>query len=78
MILQLNQCKWFFPQILQPARLTDSAMTLIDNIYTNKFLDDIFGGNILIETADHLAQFISVEKDTGNKSHPNNYKRDYS
>ena len=52
-------------------------MTLIDNIYTNNFSDETFGGNLLIEIADHLAQFISVEKDIGNKTQPNYYKRDY-
>ena len=32
-----------------------------------------------MEIADHLAQFISVEKDTGSKAQPNNYyKRDYT
>ena len=54
-------------------------MTLIDNIYTNNFSGDIFGGNLLMEIADHLAQFIYVEKDTGYKMQPNNYyKRDYT
>ena len=31
----------FLPQILQPIRITDSTMTLIDNIYTNNFSNDI-------------------------------------
>ena len=53
-------------------------MTLIGNIYTNNFSDDIFGGNLLMEIADHLSQFIPVEKDTGNKAQPNYYKRDYT
>ena len=66
----------FLPHILQPTRITDSTMTLIDNIYTNNFSDDIFGGNLLMEIADHLAQFISVEKDTGNKVQPNNYYKE--
>ena len=68
----------FLPQILQPTRLTDPTMTLIDNIYTNNFSNDIFGGNLLMEIADHLVQFISVEKDIAYKAQPNYYKRDYS
>ena len=51
---------------------------LIDNIYTNNFTDDIFGGNLLMEIADHLAQFISVEKDTGNKAQAQNFLDDLS
>ena len=53
-------------------------MTLIDTIYTNSFSNDIFGGNLLMEIADHPAQFISVVKDNAYKSQPNYYKRDYS
>ena len=68
----------FLPQILQPTRLSDSTMTLVDNNYTNNFSNDIFGGNLLIEIADHLAQFVSVEKDTVYKVQPNYYKREYS
>ena len=73
----LTTANGFLPQIFQPTRLTDSSMTLIDNIYTNNFSDETFGGNLLIEIADHLAQFLSVEKDIGNKTQPNYYKRDY-
>ena len=53
----------FLPQILQPTRITDSTMTLIDNIYTNNFSNDIYGGNLLLDIADHLVQFISVGND---------------
>ena len=53
-------------------------MALIDNIYTNNFSNDIFGANLLMEIADHLVQFISVEKDIAYKAQPNYYKRDYS
>ena len=41
----------FLPLILQPTRITDSTMTLIDNIYTNNFSNDIYGGNLLLEIA---------------------------
>ena len=65
----------FLPQILQPTRITDSTMTLIDNIYTNNFSNDIYGGNLLLEIADHLVQFISVGNDTTHKTRSNYYKR---
>ena len=68
----------FLPQILQPTRISDSSMTLIDNIYTNTFSSNISGGNVLIEIADHLVQFISVDKDIALTSEPNIYIRDYN
>ena len=68
----------YLPQITMPTRVTDTTMSIIDNIYTNTFTEDIFSGNIIIQIADHLLQFISV-----NKKHKINhikstyYKRDY-
>ena len=50
------------PYITLPTRLTDTTMSIIDNIYTNTFKEDIFSGNIMIEIADHLLQFISINK----------------
>ena len=47
----------FIPQITLPY-LTDSTMTLIDNIYSNMFLNNTFSGSIIIEIADHLLQFV--------------------
>ena len=52
----------FLPLILQPTRITDSSQTLIDNIFTNAFTHESISGNILIEFADHLTQFASVQK----------------
>ena len=36
-------------------------MTLIDNIFTNTMNYNSFSGNILIQIADHLSQFLSVD-----------------
>ena len=58
----------YLPQITMPTRLTDTTMSIIDNIYTNTFTGDIFSGNIIIQIADHLLQFISVNK-KHSKSH---------
>ena len=49
------------PLITQPTRLSDTSKTLIDNIYTNVFHKESISGNILIERADHLAQFAFFE-----------------
>ena len=67
----------FLPRITLPTRITDTTMSIIDNIYTNTFKEEIFSGNIMIEIADHLLQFISVNKDEVNHIKPNYFKRDY-
>ena len=67
----------FPPHITLPTRITDTIISLIDNIYTNTFKEEIFSGNIMIEIADHLLQFISVNKDEVNHVKPNYFKRDY-
>ena len=53
----------YLPQIIQPTRITETTMTIIDNIYTNTFINNIISGNLLIEIADHLVQFVSVNKE---------------
>ena len=52
----------YLPHITIPTRITDSSMTIIDNIYTNTFSNNIFSGNILAKIADHLSQFISIQR----------------
>ena len=47
-------------------------MSIIDSIYTNTFKEEICSSNIMIEIADHLLQFISVNKDK-----VNNIKHNY-
>ena len=68
------------PLITQPTRLSDTSKTLIDNIYTNVFHKESISGNILIEIADHLAQFASFEDFTTNSylSNGTYLKRDTS
>ena len=50
----------FTHQITLPTHITDSSMTLIDKIYSNMFLNNISSGNVIIEIADHLLQFVSI------------------
>ena len=51
----------FLPQITLPTRITDSSMTLIDNMHSNMFLNNTFSDNVIIEIADHLLQFVSID-----------------
>ena len=55
-------CNGYLPHITIPTRITDSSMTIIDNMYTNTFSNNILSGNILAKIADHLPQFISIQR----------------
>lgn len=68
----------YLPLILQPTRITDTTTTIIDNIYTNTFNRETVGGNILIEIADHLSQFITVNNNINPLEQSTKYKRDFS
>ena len=52
----------FLPHIIHPTRITDYSSTIIDNIYSNNFEDNSTGGNILIQFAGHLSQFLCIDK----------------
>ena len=69
----------YLPFVLQPTRITEYSSTIIDNIYSNNFTDDTISGNILLQLADHLAQFIFVNKIiTKSKKKKDVYRRSYS
>lgn len=68
----------FLPQITLPTRITPDSMTVIDNIYSNTFKNEIQSGNILIQIADHLAQIAMINKPRIKiENNTNMYKRDY-
>ena len=67
----------YLPQIILPTRITDTTMSIIDNIYTNTFTNEIIGGNILMQVTDHLCQFISVRKRKITIKNNIIYKRSY-
>ena len=48
----------FFPTISIPTRLTDTASTLIDNIFISPDEVSYESGNLLTGLSDHLAQFL--------------------
>ena len=70
--------RFFTPYVLQPTRLTSKS--LIDNIYFNSLEYQSYSGNILIEIADHLIQFLILEGFIKVRSIPkiNLFKRDFS
>ncbi|MCH2406285.1 MAG: hypothetical protein MK200_08855, partial [Nitrosopumilus sp.] len=68
----------YLPLIIQPTRITDTTQSLIDNIYTNSFVQENKSGNILLEIADHLTQFVSIQKQDQNLKSETFYKRDDS
>ena len=70
-------CNGYLPHITFLTRITDSSMTIIDNIYTNTFSNNILSGNILAKIADHLPQFISIQRKKPDLKKTKIYKRDY-
>ena len=67
----------FLPQILDPTRVTESSVTIIDNIYTNCHEYNHYSGNILISISDHFSQFVSVEHQKIDFKNITMYHRDY-
>ena len=64
--LNMMTSSGYLPHILHPTRITEYTSTIIDNIYSNNFEDNSIRGNILVQFADHLGQFLNF------------FKRDYS
>ena len=74
-----NLSSYFFtPFVLQPSRL--KSKTLIDNIFLNSLEYQTYSGNILLELADHLMQFVILEgfAKKVKLSQANIYRRDMS
>ena len=68
----------YLPLIMHPTRITEFTSTIIDNIYSNNLIDVSKSGNILMQFADHLAQFCSNTKDITRIKPSNIYRRDFS
>ena len=76
--LNILLTNFFQPHILQPTRITDHSATLIDNIFFNSLEHFTISGNVIYDIADHLANFLIIDKLS---TLPNNikiYKRNYS
>ena len=50
------------PLIHQPARITETTGTRIDNIFSNNFEHETLSGNLLIKISDHLPQFSMIKR----------------
>ena len=68
----------YLPLITQPTRFSEDNQSLIDNIFTNSFSNETLSGNILIEFADHLTQFASVNNHVHTTKNEIQYKLDKS
>ena len=69
----------FIPLINKPTRLTSHSATLIDNIFTNCFTQNIVNGIILNDLSDHLPVFaLSSTKFEKPNNETTYYTRDYN
>ena len=48
------------PTVDKPTRVYNNSATLIDNIFTNRYEDDITSGNIVSDISDHYSQFCII------------------
>ena len=69
---------YFLSHILQPSRVTTNSKTLIDYIFSNMAVPNIFSGNLTAFMSDQLPQFLVAPNIFFNASDPksNNYERD--
>ena len=63
---------------MQPTRTTDHSATLIDKIFFNSLEHFAISGNIIYNIADHLANFLIIDKFSTLSTKIRIYKRDYS
>ena len=47
----------FVPLIVRPTRLTSYSASLIDNIFTNSFCNNVVSGLLFTDVSDHLPIF---------------------
>ena len=76
--LDLITSCYFSPHILQPIRITQHSATLIDNILFNSTEHYTVSGNIVFDLADHLPNFIIINKYSTLPKHIKFTRRDYS
>ena len=70
--------KHFIPLVTVPTRIAKSSKTLIDNIFTNRFVEGTTSGNLTIGISDHMPQFCIIPKEQDQKDRVNLiYKHDY-
>ena len=76
-LLMLNSF-FLLPYILEPTRITERSVTLIDNIFANTYAMNAISGNLVSKISDHLPQFLIVDNLKINYKVLNYYKNDFS
>ena len=68
----------FQPQILQPTRITDHSVTLIDNIFSIHWSisQSAVVGSVIYDISDHLPNFLIFDKFSSSSNNVKIYKRD--
>ena len=56
--LDLMYTNFLLPYVTTPTQVTSHSETLIDNIFSNKIVDDLISGNIITTISDHYGQFL--------------------
>ena len=68
----------YLPYIVHPTRFTENTSTVNDNIYSNNLEDEIISGNILIQFADYLAQFLCINRNIDRITPDDVYHHDFT
>ena len=55
--VDVSYANLFVPLIIRPTRLTSHSASLIDNIFTNSFCNNIVSGLFFTDVSDHLPIF---------------------
>ena len=55
--LEVTYANLFFPLILRPTRINSHSASLMDNIFSNSFHNDIVSGLFFRDVSDHLPNF---------------------
>ena len=74
----LISISYFQSQILQPTRITDHSVTLIDNIFFNSVEHFTISGNLIYNLTDHLPNIFDVSKFSSLPENVKIFKRDYT
>ena len=56
-LLNTMVCHYLLQYILHPTRVAYQSATIIDNIFSNACEYEAISGNIMVQLADHFAQF---------------------
>ena len=59
--LQLNLSNCIKPFITKPTRINPHSKTLIDNIFSNFFIESCFSTNLICNISDHLPQILMLD-----------------